>query len=110
MLDILHYFFEEDYRTVSQDAALRISAVRETLYQSLYETNYPYAIAASAGVAQNAYKYDPSDFADDEEFDTTNQLSDVKAFSPAARPYTPANQPVANSPKPFGDILDAPLG
>ena len=110
MLDVLHYFFEEDYRTPTHESALRLSAVRESVYQSLYDMDYPYAMANdSTNSPSNAFKYDPADFADDEEFDNAQQMSGVKAFNPSARPYTPATEPKYDNPKPFGDILDSPL-
>ena len=104
MLDVLHYYFEEDYMSVSLEESQRTSAVRETVYQNMYGREYPYALGNGEA------KTSQYDFGDPEDEDYEDDLADIDPFKPAAKPYTPATKVNPEAAKPFGNILDAPLG
>lgn len=103
MLDVLHVFLEESYSLSTNEHVLRVSAARESIYQNLYEVEYPYA----ADRPNNASK-----FSNPEDFDVEDDESEeIKIFNPKARkPYVPPTNVNPDSAKPFGSILDAPIG
>jgi hypothetical protein len=104
MLDVLHYFIEEDMNYLSAEHADGRSRTREILYQDFYGYRYPYASSNTANVsAQGGITKNFDDPIDDEEIVAFNPLKGpTKAFVPA----TPVD---ASSRKPFGAILDEPL-
>ncbi len=108
MLDVLHYFFEEDYRHASQESALRMSAVRETIYQDLYGVDYPYALkkdGTSRGAQQ--YDFDP----EEEALREDDAAPQMKQFNPkeASKSYIQPTKVQEGQANPFSGILDAPF-
>lgn len=108
MLDIIHYYFEEDYSQVSEEATARKSALRESLYKTFYDEEYKYPYTKS-GASQSQYKsFDPEDY----ETEVSPEEDVPKPFNPKAqktKPYTPPTQLTNDTVAPFGSILDAPL-
>jgi hypothetical protein len=103
MLDVLHYFFEEDALASSTaEHADAKDAVRENIYANMYETTYAYS---SKKTKQTGFS--ELDYPLDEEAPTP---IDPFAKSNAVKPFTPATDFDPNSSKPFGRVLDAPLG
>lgn len=102
MLDVLHYFFESDLDMSSAEQAEAKDKTRTAIYEELYNRRYAYATGTSAKPRQS-YK----DF-DIEEPEAEN----IHSFNPAEKPkpYVPPTRFDGNSEKPFGSILDAPLG
>lgn len=103
MLDVLHYFFEEDAAKISTaEQGEARDAVRTQIYSALYDVDYKYS-------AQKTTKM-PSDFElplNDEEEERM-----PAPFDPAAGPtkrYTAPTSFDPDSPMPFGGALDAPL-
>jgi hypothetical protein len=97
MLDIVHYYFENDSigEKEEQDAKLKM---RRTLYTQLYDRPYTWGTET-----------------DGREFGTQTVASgDVYAGGGdpqlTHKPYIPPTPVNAASPKPFGTVLDAPLG
>lgn len=85
MLDVVHYYFDEDMRFSSLDEARMHSIVRKQLFEELYDIKYRYGLDS---------KTTPSgDYAE----------GDVK-------PFIPATEVDSDAPNPFGAILDAPIG
>lgn len=103
MLDVLHFYFEEDFGHPSAESAARNSLMRETLYTSLYEMEYKYKIE-SPGESK------PKTYEDYEDADDAEDYSDINVFSPSTRPYVAPTEMKNDEKKPFGDILDSPLG
>ena len=101
MLDVLHYYMEEDYMASTAEEMERHSKVRSAMYEQLYNTTYKYATTQTQSAGQRQY-IDPDDMNDD--------LSDVVALNPTAKPYTPPTEFNPESPDPFGGVLDTPLG
>lgn len=85
MLDVIHYFFEEDSRFATGEQAEAVSMMRSTLYGVLYGQTYKYKVnidrSGSGGV-----------------------------MSDGSKPYIPPTDFNADSPLPFGSVLDSPLG
>jgi len=101
MLDVIHVLFEEDYTSALNaeqvDAKIR---VRQVIYREFYDKTY------SSTFSSNSY-------IDEETINPAVDYSDVKPFDPkeaARKPYVPPTEFNPESPKPFGKVLDAPLG
>jgi hypothetical protein len=104
MLDVIHYFFEDDLVAASGEQAEAKSETRSVVYRTLYGTRYKYALSKSGG---NTYS-DGSNLPDDGYF------GDLDPFDPSEnnvrKQFVPASEFDADSPLPFGRVLDAPLG
>ncbi len=105
MLDVLHFFFEDDLRIKSAEEAEAISESRSVIYSSLYGTTYKYGMKKSS----RSFSADGSSLPDDGYFG-----DDIQPFDPSEtnvrKPFIPATEFDADSPLPFGRDLDAPLG
>lgn len=105
MLDILHFFFEEDQVNATQELKNQKSDVRDNMYRLLYGVDYAYKL--------DKVETDATDmsFLEDED-DSPPDDSDIKPFSPkrqGVKPFIPVNQPTEDGIQPFGNTLDAPL-
>lgn len=85
MLDVIHYFFEEDSRVGSAEEAEAISAMRTTLYAVMYGTQYKYRI-------------------------NIDKTGNSAGMGGTTKPYIPPTDFDADSVSPFGSVLDSPLG
>lgn len=83
MLDVIHYYLDEDMRYATPESAQMHSAMRHTLYGSLY--NYPY----NYGVGKNG--------------------SSGEGDETAVKGYIPPTDFDAESDDPFGGVLDTPI-
>jgi hypothetical protein len=102
MIDVLHYFFEDDlYHSTHEQGEAR-EKVRFSMYRELYDTEYKYAIFQDKGI--KTYK----DF-DDLEVDETTRAADVSPFDAPIKPFVPPTRLDEGSEAPFGSIIDAPL-
>lgn len=86
MLDVIHYYFDEDMRYGSVEASHLHSNVREQLYGSLYGYDYRYGVGKNRTAGA----------------DGTENLT--------VKPYIPATEFDPDSSNPFGGILDSPIG
>ena len=105
MLDVFHFFFEED--SLSSGTAEHFEAkdsLRSTVYSSLYNVEYKYK-ANKTSTTDFSELDDPLD-----DFDEAPVPVDPFKKSNAVKPYTPATTFDPEAAKPFGSILDAPLG
>jgi hypothetical protein len=109
MLDVLHYFFEDDLNYSTSEQAEARDNMRSALYTQLYGEDYKY----SSGVSPSAEGGVRANFDLEEEIRPVD-LKDRKtdSFNPAMppKPYvrpTPVN---LNAARPFGNVIDAPLG
>jgi hypothetical protein len=113
MLDVIHYFFEDDLAVASAEQQEARSNTRSSVYRTLYGTTYKYAIKKS-GSEGGSYTYaaDGSEIPTDGFYGTDE---DITPFDPnenvkkATKPFVPATDMDADSPLPFGRVLDAPL-
>jgi len=102
-VDVIHYFFEEDLRVTTAEEADAKSEVRSLMYREFYGTHYRYATKSSSGRGTAGGDSLPSD----------GFYGDVEPFDPVPRtskPYVPPTDFDADSPLPFGGLLDAPVG
>lgn len=117
MLDVLHFLFEEDFTTVSEDHARSRSAIRDSLFRDLYGVQYSFKLKDPKGRASNTST--ASGYVEDFE-----SLGDATPVDPRRDdPFSSRNRaPVSNPKIPFVDAdsvplveqsfegLDAPLG
>ena len=101
MMDVLHYFFEDDMRMITtSEQSDAIDEMRTNLYR-LYDQPYRYGKKAQKSSGGRSYVTGDAGFPENDEFDPLN--ADVKPFVPATD-FNP------DSSMPFGLTLDAPLG
>jgi hypothetical protein len=98
MLDVLHYFFEEDLRAGTQEELEAVTKVRTQVYRIMYNREY------RSGIDSSGSKYNVN----------TASGDNLAPFDPSApttvkKPYIPATTFDPESPLPFGEKLDAPL-
>lgn len=89
MLDVLHYFFEEDTaRYTSAEQVDAVSNLRTSIYSNLYDRKYEYGVERP-----------------------TSQRNPSGAYlnSNTVKPYIPPTDFDADSVDPFGGTLDGPL-
>ena len=100
MLDVIHVLFEEDFTSaVSGEHIDAKNKIRKIMYKEFYDRTYTY------GGSSSDYSEEP--------LGSQGDYSDVTPFDPkkaAVKPFVPATNFDENSPKPFGRVLDAPLG
>jgi hypothetical protein len=97
MLDVLHYYMETDFRVSSAEQAEARDKARSIIYKSLYNKEYRF------GKSDKGYSY-PTASGSESNFDDGDPLKGP------TKSYVPPTDFNENSGKPFGDILDAPLG
>jgi hypothetical protein len=100
MLDVMHFYMEEDFShssTAEQSEAK--DKARELIYSSLY--NQKYTLARKNKDYQTANS--SGEFYEDE-------IVPVDPLKEPTKSYFPSTDFNPESPKPFGDLLDAPIG
>jgi hypothetical protein len=109
MLDVIHYFFEEDYRYTSTEQANFKDSFRETIYKSLYEIDYEYK--SNNDEDRRSYKNFDTDIEDplDSEDDPVEIIEPFNPRVKQIKNFIEPTIPQENSLKPFGSILDEPL-
>lgn len=99
MLDVLHFYFEDDLSATTQEQVEAKSESRSVIYGTLYGTTYKYKTSSSGSSSQTTaggysmdglVPFDPSDA--------------------VTKPFVPSTEFDAESPLPFGQTLDAPFG
>lgn len=116
LLDVLHFYFEEDTVFSSEEQLSSRSKIREAVYGNMYGTEYKYKYvpqktSSSAGPASNSYQ--PSATQD---FDHLTDGEEISPFDPKTTPRKPPLDESSvmwadnSASKPFGDLLDAPMG
>lgn len=107
MLDVIHYFFEEDYRYSTYEESAFKDQFRTNIYKELYQAEYRYS---SSEIKENYKDFDAQ--ALDKPIEPVEV---IEPFNPRARakevkPYVEPTDLSVDSDKPFGSILDQPLG
>jgi hypothetical protein len=108
MLDVVHYFFESDAvgEKEEQDAKRKLRGV---LYNQLYDRPYTWGADETGGT----HEFGTQETASGEMFSSSQLLTrDTVDGAPGLthKPYIPPTPMDASSPKPFGNLLDEPLG
>ena len=106
MVDVIHYFFEEDMNVTTPEQAEARSKTREHLYATMYNTTYKYAYQSKSSSA--------TEFIDPDTVPTEDGpgLDDVKPFNPKEQPTKAYVAPTEFNPdaaNPFMGTLDAPM-
>lgn len=113
MLDVVHTLFEEDNAFVSEEQMKSKLAIRDSVYTTLYgikDFKYKYVAPKNAKTSQATAGMSATQdldfgFPEDE---------DIKPFNPRepepTKPFIPPTKIDLDDVKPFGSILDAPLG
>jgi hypothetical protein len=107
MLDVIHYLFEQDVLFVSGEQVAYKDTFRKNLYENLYNSTYKYA---NKSELDGSYGMDALDAPLAE---APIEEDKIRVFSPrekTAKPYTPPTEVKADDIKPFGSVLDAPIG
>lgn len=105
MLDVIHYIFEEDSVYISKEHLETREVFRKRMFQEMYGRPYNYFRGSSSS--------DGSSYLNDSEQTSQNDFDDMSPVDPLKPPtkgYVPPTDFNPNSPKPFGSVLDAPLG
>jgi hypothetical protein len=100
MLDIVHYFFEEDLTASSGEEVEAKTKIRTLIYRDMYNKPYNYGVSNS----EQSYNYDTAN--DGYVGATDDTITDP--LKPPVIPYTPTTEFNADSSLPFGNLLDAP--
>jgi hypothetical protein len=108
MLDVLHYFIEEDMNYSSAEHAEGRSRTREILYQDFYGQNYKYA------TSRNGSQYASASGSISKDFDSPyeNEEETLVPFDPLKGPtksFVPATPVNAAMSRPFGAAIEEPL-
>lgn len=102
MLDVIHVIFEEDYTNASSGEQVDAkNKIRKIIYKEFYDKEYMYSSSSK------------TDYSDLEPEESAYDYSDVVPFDPAkaaTKPYVPPTDFDPDSARPFGNVLDAPLG
>lgn len=109
MLDVIHYFFEEDYRYTSTEQADFKDNFRETIYGKLYDVKYEYMSKRSDEQSYKDFDEDIENPIDDSE---PEELEVIQPFNPRVKQtknFIEPSIPQENSSRPFGMTLDEPL-
>lgn len=111
MLDVIHYIFEEDLFTSSNEESEHKSKLRSSIYINMYERTYKYSTPTSnRGVSTTASGDILPPLDDEFEIKTFDPNKDIKPHKTKPKPYVPATNFNPDSPLPFGKNIDAPLG
>lgn len=105
MLDVIHYYAEQDFRYASADQAEVVSKGRTALYE-MYGMEYKYGNTSSSN---SGTTYGGRVYITDE----SPSNDDLVPFDPAnqkPKPFVKATEMNPDSSMPFGSVLDAPLG
>ncbi len=98
MLDVLHYYMEEDYNVSTQEQIDSRSNVRKVIYRNMYSREYKFPAGKNNNTQITASGLDVND-----------AVSEDPLKGPT-KSYVPPTDFNPNLVKPFGDVLDAPLG
>jgi hypothetical protein len=104
MLDVVHFLFEEDLMISSEEEAKAKSHIRSVLYKDLYRQTYKYGVKDSG----QSYNYSNNSYPSDGLMGRDETVPDP--MKPPTKPFVPATDFNADSPLPFGQIVDPPLG
>jgi len=100
MLDVIHVIIEDDLTSSQSGENSEIkNKVRNIFYKEFYDKSFKLSMGSP--------DYDLGEPLDE------NVEDDIKPFDPkqqATKPFVPATSVDANAAKPFGKILDAPIG
>lgn len=104
MVDVIHYYFEEDMDVASNEQAEARSKTRVSIYKDMYGREYKYPYKSAKSQAPKG----PEDY----ETEDGPDMADIKPFDPKQEPTKAYFAPTdfdPDSSNPFGNGLDAPM-
>jgi hypothetical protein len=104
MLDVIHFYFEEDSRFSTGEEVEAVSKMRTELYK-LYGVTYKYGVKKSGSSSTSGRRY-----VSDSDSSDNFGLSEFDPNSQEVKEYVEPTEFNPDSSMPFGNILDAPLG
>jgi hypothetical protein len=108
MLDVIHYFFEDDANYSTAEQAKARTGMRTQIYENLYNTTYKYG--GDEDTSSTEGEVPPTrDFGSIDEDEILDPINPFAKKSKSVAPYTPPTQLREDDVNPFGDVLDAPL-
>ncbi len=109
MIDVLHYFLEDDMNFSSAEQADAKDRSREIIYRDLY--NHSYAYSNTQERANAKYSAGGQNFTKDFDLSAVDEEK-IQVFDPMKKPpkpFVPTTQVNASAARPFGSVLDEPL-
>jgi hypothetical protein len=98
MLDVLHYYFENDSLGEKEEQEAK-TKMRRSIYTQLYQRPYTW------GDETGGREFGTQTVASGDIYQGGGSTSQLEH-----KPYIPPTPVNAASPKPYGNVLDAPLG
>ena len=102
MMDVAHYHMEHDMVLDGNLMEAR-DKFRAFLYGKMYQEPYTWGGANTRGSGERSAQ-------DGDEFSKDDAALMARNVSMASKPYVPPTEIQDNEHKPFGDLLDAPMG
>ena len=109
MLDVLHYFFEDDLDYSTAEQAKVRGNVRTHIYEGMYESKYKYLPDDESSQTASGDYSATQDFDSEEEDDLIDPFASSKEKK-VVKPFMKATTMGPDEDNPFDNILDAPLG
>ena len=107
MLDVIHYFIEEDMNYSSAEQADGRSRSREIIYQDFYGHNYKYATSQGNSGVSSAAGSITRNF--DDPIDDEESLVPFDPLKGPTKSFVPATPVNAAMSRPFGAVIEEPL-
>lgn len=119
-MDVLHYYFEDDLTYESNEQAENQTRLRKMLYDVLYDKDYIWGGSSTSTSSGQGFDFETDDgYVNNPESGqiptpfnpASNDSSTVPDLNPPVRSkrYIPPTDMDADSPLPFGKILDPPM-
>lgn len=61
MLDVFHFFFEDDHRYQTPEEAKGVEAIRAAIYETMYRKNYKYKVSGSVNNNTSGFAYNSNE-------------------------------------------------
>lgn len=115
MLDVFHFLMEEENTYTSEENMQSRLKMKEVIYEKLYGTTFKYKYKGTNDKSSAERSYTPSASQDLDDIPEADEERDgpISAFEPReqpTKPLIPFTEYDPSADKPFGNILDAPLG
>jgi hypothetical protein len=101
MLDVLHYFFEDDLNFSTPEQAEAREKTRSSIYQELYNSTYKYASNGKDFIGEGV----------DEPEDDSGEEEEINPFTvkEKAKSFIKPTEFNPEAENPFGKLLDGPM-
>lgn len=115
MVDVLHFWFEEDMTAVTAEHAQARSGIRIALYRELYGTRYKYALKEpnnQASMSTPDFSTPTPANGDKVEYLTEEESKNIDPFNPTRKNVERVQAPTpmnAGKSRPFGNLIDPPM-